>query len=1382
MHPLQTRTKQLTFTVLLTILAPLSLYGADSPAYELTDPDLEVVHIDSSTDDSFLSIRADTEGRLFVGAREKLFVYEPNPVGGYLERQELHQFPAESWIYDIEIRGNDLYCMTNRALYLLPQAVKQRQGIKSQRLIWGHPDFHPHQCFHGLAWGPDGDLYMSMGDLLVWYGDFNRPDHWGHWTYFTQPAGTKVPFTGVGGILRCRPDGSQLRVVARGTRNSCGLVFDKQWNLFSHDNDHEGLPTDFVPGRLLHVTPHADFGWPRGWMPSMTPDRKDLLETMFTKMGRAVPVGQSYYDETFLPKKYRRNLLLARWGTRALTRYPLETRGASFQADEQVLLQGFDQTRPVGVAVGRGGRIFVTLAYMSHNEGSPKYKSDLIMITRKGDPDDHPFDAYEATAVDEAKLFTELDNPSSWRSRRAFVELMRRGTNVIQKKAEQSLAQIRGGTKQGNAASLAWLSASIHYEARGTNGSQVFAEHTDIEDDNLRLQLVRILAENASRQPAARTQLIRALRDPNPQIQHAAIVGLFHVRGPVPEELFSGPAISDDSYLRQVSAQYLAAQATHAQLASYCENDNPRIRLAGVLASGFRLTSPEPLAPLAAELPLQPWPNEAVYTLAYDNETIDIRTLGPVGIFTTAEHWAAGKHSKQQEALFEVLLSRLQDTDGQVRLQAAHFLSLLKDDRAEPGIEQARALTQRQRLQTAPITEVHTVWTVGPFADGDEGFSRIHTPETGAVDLSTTYDTGANTLAWEQMTKTAMFDFRQQFGHADNTSRYVYFRLESPRRQQVIFMPGSDDGMRVWHNGRLVYEVDQIRGGLPLQDVIFLTLEAGSNDLLLRIRNVADEHNLYLHYRSINSNVKWSLPEKLDVAGLAERLRAAADGAMLDPKLLAVDWSQALATGDVDQGRKLFSADGIGCAKCHAADTNIAATGGPSLAAAANRFTVPYLVESILIPSKKIAPVFQGTTIVTDAGLIISGLVVSETDDKLELLTAEAKRVEVDKNGIEERLVMKTSPMPAGLIKKPDELRDLLAYLSSLKQSTNHQLSVTTEPFGKTSDAQQVDAYWLTNANGVKAKLITYGATLVTLDVPDRHGKLANVVLGYDDMTGYLNDTIWPGCIVGRFANRIADAEFELDGKTFQLTKNFGDNHIHGGPTGFKARVWQAEPLQGDDFVGVQFHYTSQDGEEGYPGKLDTTVTYKLNNANELRIDYEAVTSKPTLVNLTHHSYFNLAGHNSGNILGHEITLACDQYLAIDDEGVPTGKLVPVADSPFDFRDARQIGSQLVDGKVLYDHCYVINGSGMRRCARVKDPQSGRTLEVLTDQPGVQFYTSVYMDAVPGFAGAIYKKYQAFCLETQHFPDSPHQPHFPSTVLRPGETFRSSTIHRFGHE
>ncbi len=324
--------------------------------------------------------------------------------------------------------------MTSSALYLLPGARTRREGITAERLVWGIP-VDAHISFHGLAWGPGGDLYFTAGDPLLNYGDYNRADHWGHWTIYSQPAGTKTEYSGVGGVFRVHPDGSGFRVVATGLRGPGGLVFDHDWNLFTNDNDHESLPQHYVPARLLHVTPQADFAWPRGWMAEKTPDRKELLATMFTGMGREVPIGQTYYDEDYLPKGHRGHLLVAEWGRLAVASYALEPRGASFTAAEQFLLVGRTHARPVGLCVGRGGRVFATVAYMAHNEGSPVYSSDLVMLARRNEPASRPFTSYDVTRLPADALWKELDSESWERRNRAHQEILRRGGRCLSRPA-----------------------------------------------------------------------------------------------------------------------------------------------------------------------------------------------------------------------------------------------------------------------------------------------------------------------------------------------------------------------------------------------------------------------------------------------------------------------------------------------------------------------------------------------------------------------------------------------------------------------------------------------------------------------------------------------------------------------------------------------------------------------------------------------------------------------------------------------------------------------------------------------------------------------------------------------------------------------------------
>jgi aldose 1-epimerase len=343
---------------------------------------------------------------------------------------------------------------------------------------------------------------------------------------------------------------------------------------------------------------------------------------------------------------------------------------------------------------------------------------------------------------------------------------------------------------------------------------------------------------------------------------------------------------------------------------------------------------------------------------------------------------------------------------------------------------------------------------------------------------------------------------------------------------------------------------------------------------------------------------------------------------------------------------------------------------------------------------------------------------------------------------------------------------------------------VKSEPFGRTATGQEIDRYTLENASGMQVGIINYGGIVTSIRTPDRGGQITDVVLGFDSLDGYLGTHPYFGAIVGRYGNRIAKGRFTLDGIEYKLARNDGENALHGGVRGFDKQIWRAREIPS----GVELRYLSKDGEEGYPGALDVTVTYTLNGENELKIEYAAVTDRQTVVNLTNHSYFNLSGQGDGDILGHEVTINADRFTPVDAGLIPTGEAAPVEGTPFDFRKPTAIGAriheddeQLLRGKG-YDHNFVLNSSGSRLslAARVKDPKSGRVLEVLTDQPGVQFYAGNFLDgSVKGKGGRAYGQRQGFCLETQHFPDSPNQPGFPSTVLKPGERYRTTTIFRF---
>jgi len=343
-------------------------------------------------------------------------------------------------------------------------------------------------------------------------------------------------------------------------------------------------------------------------------------------------------------------------------------------------------------------------------------------------------------------------------------------------------------------------------------------------------------------------------------------------------------------------------------------------------------------------------------------------------------------------------------------------------------------------------------------------------------------------------------------------------------------------------------------------------------------------------------------------------------------------------------------------------------------------------------------------------------------------------------------------------------------------------MSIAKERFGQTPDGQQVDLYTLTNANGLRARVTNYGAILVSMEVPDRNGKLADMTLGYDSLDGYVKRGSFFGATVGRYANRIGKARFVLNGVEYKLAANNGPNHIHGGIKGFDKVVWQAEQVKTKDAVGVKMSYLSKDGEEGYPGNLKCSVTCTLTNNDELRISYEAETDKTTVVNMTNHSYWNLAGQGNGDVLGHELELSADRYTVADKGLIPTGEIRTVKDTALDFTRPMTIGARIAQVGSGYDHNYVLNSGGgsLALCARVHEPAGGRVMEVYTTEPGVQLYTGNFLDgSIAGKAGKVYKNHGGFCLETQHFPDSPNKPEFPSAVLEPGRRYTTTTVHKF---
>lgn len=374
------------------------------------------------------------------------------------------------------------------------------------------------------------------------------------------------------------------------------------------------------------------------------------------------------------------------------------------------------------------------------------------------------------------------------------------------------------------------------------------------------------------------------------------------------------------------------------------------------------------------------------------------------------------------------------------------------------------------------------------------------------------------------------------------------------------------------------------------------------------------------------------------------------------------------------------------------------------------------------------------------------------------------------------------------MIKKIILLIFLAPLLITCQTSNTRTKMIEKKLFGVLPSGEEVYMYTLKNKNGMEVKIINYGATIVSLTAPDKNGKYEDVVMGYDKLEDYINGSSYFGCIVGRYGNRINKGKFQLDGKEYQLTINDGENHLHGGTIGFNKVLWTAEPIYSDTLQAIKLTYLSKDGEQGYPGNLNIEVTYSLTDDNELIIDYSATTDKPTIVNPTHHSYFNLSGSFENTILDHELFIDADYITPVNNQLIPTGELMKVDGTPFDFKTFHKIGErineqheQLIFGKG-YDHNWVLNNYNgkVRKVAELYEPTSGRLMEVLTDQPGMQFYSGNFLnETIKGKKGTVYNYRTGLCLETQFYPDSPNHKNFPSAVLKPGEKYTQRTIYHF---
>ncbi|MBL9081942.1 MAG: c-type cytochrome, partial [Planctomycetales bacterium] len=927
--------------------APVTAQAAKAPEpppgvhLKPVDPRLKVTLIDRSPDQVYMGVQVDRDGHVFVGGREGVFVFETQGNDKFAPRQEILRFPQDSIIMGLEFRDDDLFVLTCNALYRVPRGRVQRTDLKPERILWGLP-LDLHVSFHCLAWGPDGKLYITHGDPWLGLGDWSRPDHWGHWILYSRGKGEsgggkagepgasatgvlpaprlskvdkswrETPFCGQGAVLQFDVDTGAIEVFATGLRGPVGLAFDDCGVLITNDNDHESRADQYAPARLLHVVKGIDFGWPRGWMASKTPDRFDLIEPM-CDLGRGVPCDLAAYP-FFVPDKLVGQLVHCRWDRHSVTTIDLPYARYS-GAVERTLLQGAENCRPVGIAVGSTGEMFVTSVYMTGNMAAPYCQSDLCLVT---------FD-------DSVKPF-------------------------------RSTATVRG-------------------------------------------------------------------------------------TGCLPETPYERQLSVNRTFSKIAPREY----AQHFSKASSVEH---RIRL--TLGIGRRLTVPPVDYVPPADLPLV-YPQESSFFKRKQKfwgseEAVDLADFARIGSFTIAQRWKTLPHTDDEEKLFALLVTALDDKSDAVRLQAAYYLSLLNDARSEPLVEETRRDVLLKRLAAGKSLAVRDAWRLGPWPDGeDTELRKPHPPELGTLDLSASYQAGKRSIAWESSAEGL------RIGHAsekegERISTYFAFRATSGTRQKALatfvfdrpsklFVNGSDCGPRVEiaPPGEFRSTEDNELRQWPAATAWIVDLQPGSNELLLRVQtDSADVRKLVHHGQSFHLSLESaealeiSVPEKLDSGVLAARLRDASAAGGVQPigaEFLSLDWTKEHLSGDAAAGRKLFGT--LGCAKCHAIVPDQKSAGAPSLFEARRRFTVPHLVESLLLPSRQVAEPFRAQQITTDDGLTLTGLVTAETTENVELLLPDASRRTLAKKQVEERTPTTLSPMPQGLIKTPDELRHLLAYLLS---------------------------------------------------------------------------------------------------------------------------------------------------------------------------------------------------------------------------------------------------------------------------------------------------------------------------------------------------------------